>query len=47
MVHPSVIEQTANKAMQRLAEITYNSGDPKEAVVMLDRAIEMYSNVKD
>jgi tetratricopeptide (TPR) repeat protein len=32
---------------QRLADITHDSGDAKEAVVMLDRAIKMYSDLHD
>jgi hypothetical protein len=32
---------------QRLAEITHSSGNSKEAAAMLDRAIQMYSSVKD
>ena len=32
---------------QRLAEIAHGSGNSKEAADMLERAIEMYSNVND
>ena len=46
LVHGGDSRQEAGD-WERLAEITHDSGDSKEAVVMLERAIKMYSDLRD